>query len=68
MPFTTISTEWKNGLKKPMEFNKLKYKILHLGQENSMHSTGKGEGLRSSFAQKDPGEPGIQQAEYESAS
>lgn len=51
-----------------MKFNKLKYKILHLGQENSMHSTGKGEGLRSSFAQKDPGEPGIQQAEYESAS
>lgn len=33
LPFTVITTEWKSGLKEDMKFNKLKYKILHLGQE-----------------------------------
>lgn len=33
LPFTGITTEWKSGLKEDMKFNKLKYKILHLGQE-----------------------------------
>lgn len=70
LPFTRTSTGWKNALKEAKLTNQ-KIKI-----QNPAPGTGKlhatlqagDEGLGSSFDQKDAGEPGIQQAEHESAS